>query len=164
MIRDPSSLFLMSDLIFFHEEKKNGRGRQRGEKKRKEERVLIKHDRENANLNEEKRLFPSSNRLDLYIVRIYRKHLWIFFFFLFKSSLRRYFFVESYTFLYTFFHVSFEESNILFKYALENICILNVKYSNALFQVIFINCCFQKKFVLFSQFFATRNRACFDSN
>lgn len=75
MIRDPSSLFLMSDLIFFHEEKKNGRGRRRGEKKRKEERVLIKHDRENANLNEEKRLFPSSNRLDLYIVRIYRKHL-----------------------------------------------------------------------------------------
>lgn len=36
MIRDPSSLFLMSDLIFFHEEKKMAGGRgERGNKERK---------------------------------------------------------------------------------------------------------------------------------
>ena len=46
---DPSSLFLMSDLIFFHEEGKKWEGMEK--EKKKEKRVLIKRDRENANLN-----------------------------------------------------------------------------------------------------------------
>lgn len=39
----------MSDLIFFHEEGKKWEGMEK--EKKKEKRVLIKRDRENANLN-----------------------------------------------------------------------------------------------------------------
>lgn len=86
-----------------------------GKRKKKEERVLIKRDRENANLNSKGNVCSPRRIWFNLIGRIYRKHLSILFFFF----LNHYFDNLSRRIIYTFRYdvlprLFFEESNIPF--------------------------------------------------